>query len=499
MGHTIRQRQLAGKTTAATAVLLVFAVTAMCQTPASPSPARDDPYALGLRAFKRGDPRQALSQFEVAARLRPRDALVANALGNTWFSLEEPARAQDEYLRAIELDPALGAAYKNLGVLECQEGNWSKAQANLALAAKFLPDDTVVWRFLGQAEAENHQPGTAASALEKALRLLPGERELQLAEARALLASGQFKQAAESLKQWRPAGKDSAPFNLLLGDSEVAEGLATEAARDYRQAILADPQQDEPYLRLSWLYAEHHHFAAAEQTLREGLRFAADSYLLLLQLGRVLALGGQEGRASAVLEQAVSEHPHDPQAYIALIVTYNLVDATQQKSIETAALALQHCPSNYLLHYLHAGLLLRKQREDIKDARPQARKANEAIRTELEESIRLNPNFPHSHYDLARMELESHEYSRAEQHVKAALKADPQFISAHYLLGRIYLKEGRVTDGMSEIQLVDREHRDEIQRMQEVGQTLLTEQAAGVTSQPGASVSALSSSASLSQ
>jgi len=157
------------------------------------------------------------------------------------------------------------------------------------------------------------------------------------------------------------------------------------------------------------------------------------------------------------------------------------VQATQQKAIDAAQLALQRCPNDYLLHYLHAGLLLRKQREDVKDSAPQTRENFDAIRSELEESIRLNPDFPHSHYDLARMEFDGREYSKAEQQVKAALVADPQFMSAHYLLGRIYLKQGRSGAGMAEIRMVDRQHREEIQRMQDVGQKLLAQQARGVT------------------
>jgi tetratricopeptide (TPR) repeat protein len=499
MRENIQREVMVRSVIATAAAALIFVPVGLCQSQAAASGAESDPYVLGLRAFKQGDVRKALTQFEAAARLRPHDAVVANALGNTWFALEEPGKAREEYQRAIRLDSALGAAYKNLGVLECQKGNWTQAQASLVLAAKLLPEDPVVWRFLGRAEAENRQPGDAAAALDRAVHLQPGDQELQLAEGRALLASGQFKQAADFLHSCGPAGKDSAPFDLLLGEAELGEGLATEAAQDYRQAILTDPKRNEPYLRLSWLYAEHHHFDAAEQTLREGLQFAAEPYPVLLQLGRVLALGGQEERATAVLNQAIREHPRDPQAYVTLIIAYSLLDTSQQKSIETAELALRRCPNNYLLDYLHAGLLLRKQRETINDTRAQTQKVTDAIRSELEESIRLNPDFPHSHYDLARMEFEDREYSKAERQVKAALSADPQFMSAHYLLGRIYLKQGRSAAGMSEIQLVDSEHREEIQRMQEVGQKLLSQQASGVTSRSAVAMSAPSSSTPLSQ
>ena len=86
------------------------------------SPA-DDPYRLGLESFERRKPDEALQYFLEAQRLRPKDARVANALGNTWFALNQLAKAQQQYTLAIRLDPQLSAARKNLGILEYQEGH----------------------------------------------------------------------------------------------------------------------------------------------------------------------------------------------------------------------------------------------------------------------------------------------------------------------------------------------------------------------------------------
>jgi tetratricopeptide (TPR) repeat protein len=111
---------------------------------------------------------------------------------------------------------------------------------------------------------------------------------------------------------------------------------------------------------------------------------------------------------------------------------------------------------------------------------PGTEKIFQRIRSELVESIRLNPNFPHSHYDLARLDYDTHDFRQAEREATAALNADKEFSSARYLLGRIYLKEGRQQEGLNEIDQVDREHREELQRIQAVGQTLLAAQAAGM-------------------
>ena len=83
-------------------------------------------------------------------------------------------------------------------------------------------------------------------------------------------------------------------------------------------------------------------------------------------------------------------------------------------------------------------------------------------------------------HQKGRLEYDTQHLPQAEHEAAAALKADKDFSSARYLLGRIYLKEGRRQEGMDEIAHVDREHREEMHRIQSVGQTLLARQAASI-------------------
>jgi Flp pilus assembly protein TadD len=508
--------------------------------------AADDPYALGLKAFEQGRVAEALNYFEEAARLRPRDPRVANALGNTWFALNQPSKAAEEYRRAIQLDPQLAAAHKNLGILEYQQGKFLAAERALADATRLAPTDPVAWRFLGVALAAAGRPAEAVRPLRRSLqiashnatvrlslaraeadagdpetaradyRLLtrdasldvrnqvavgmallalgdaeeaeaqlsfalehsPADEDLELSLARAQLAAQHPAQAATTLEVALSGAKDKAPLYDLLGWIQQQNHHPTEAAESYRQAILANPKESRPYLQLSWLYAEHRHFEEAEKTLREGLRFVEDSYPVKVQLGTVLVLGGREKEAVPILADAVAVQPHNPLGYTTLIIADTMVDASYQSPLRAAEAALRNCPDSYLVHYLYAGLLLREHRQDL--SQPGMQKVAARIKSELIESIRLNPDFPHSHYDLARMEYDAAHFAAAERESKAALKADGEFSSARYLLGRTYLKEGRKEEGMAEIAQVDREHREEMQRIQTVGQSLLAAQAAGM-------------------
>ncbi len=516
----------------------------LCALTARARPVEDDAFRQGIEAFKRGDASLALRFFLKAEHLQPQDARVANALGNTWFTLNHLSKAQDEYARALRLDPKLAAARKNLGILEYRRGKWVEASRNLATVTHESPRDAVAWRFLGfslQAAGKDRQaveplqrslqldpldaqtrlalaeveaqasmrdaaigdyrrllrnaslevanqrkvglalmslndPQDAADQLAFVLQHSPPDIDLELSLAQAQASAQQFAQARQTLQAALQNAKDKSRLEALLGWVEQQGHHPNEAEAAYRDAILADPKWPEPYLELSWLYTEHRHFVEAEKTLREALRFVDDSYPVKVQLGTVLAMGGHERDAVPVLEDAVATQPHNPLAYTTLIIAETLLDSSYARPTAIAQKALQNCPDDYLVHYLYAGLLLREHRSELKQ--PGSEKMVASIKSELEQSIKLNPEFPHSHYDLARMEFDLGDLATAKQEALAALEADKDFSSARYLLGRIYIKEGHQKEGMAEMAAVDKAHRDEIQRIEAVGQSLLASQAA---------------------
>ena len=325
---------------------------------------------------------------------------------------------------------------------------------------------------------QNHRWSEAVSPLQKALALDPahGEEEVRWALAHALMPSQQLGRAIATLQEGLPRAKDKAGIYTLLGWLYQQTHQADAAGEAYRQAILADPKRPEAYFQLSWLYAQFRHFDAGIQTLREGMRFVPDPESLKLQLGTIMVMGGHEQEAVPVLEDVIAAEPHNPAGYTTLIINYTLLDPSYDRPLQIAEKALELCPDNYLTHYLYAGLLFRQHRQDL--GQPGSTAPVQRIRAELMASIRLNPNFQHSHYDLARLDFESGNYPAAEQETLAALHVDKDFSEARFLLGRIYRKEGRKHEGDAEIAQVEQQKMDDIRRVASMGEALLAKQAA---------------------
>jgi tetratricopeptide (TPR) repeat protein len=447
------------------------------------SPLRDlhadtDPYLQGVQEFEQGRVSEALQLFQQAEQLHPHDARVANALGNTWLTLNQPSKARDEYLRAIVLDDQLFAARKNLGILEFQQSHYSAAQRQLAAVTQALPQDAVAWRFLGLSLEADNRPQDAIVPLQKALTLEPvdGQEETRWALARAFIETRKPDQAVVTLQAGLPYAKDQTSSYNLLGWLYQQTHHSNEAAEAYRQAILADPKRPEAYLQLSWMYAQFRHFDEGIQTLREGIRFVPDPGTLKLQLGTILVMGGHEQEAVPVLEGVIAADAHNPAGYTTLIIGYTLLSPSYDQPLQIAEKALKECPGDYLTHYLYAGLLFRQHRQEL--GQPGSGAPVQRIRAELNESIRLNSEFQHSHYDLARLDFELSNYAAAEHEALAALHVDKDYGEARYLLGRIYKKEGRKQEGEAQIAQVEQQHIDDIRHVEAVGEALLAEQAA---------------------
>jgi len=64
------------------------------------------------------------------------------------------------------------------------------------------------------------------------------------------------------------------------------------------------------------------------------------------------------------------------------------------------------------------------------------------------------------------------------------LAPDQEFSEARYLLGRIYIKEGRKEEGQAEMARVEQQHVDDIHQVEAMGHALLAQQAAATGSAP---------------
>ncbi|MGH7868229.1 MAG: tetratricopeptide repeat protein, partial [Candidatus Dormibacteraceae bacterium] len=281
-----------------------------------------DPYHLGVEAFERGKVAEALQFFQRAARLHPQDARVANALGNTWFTLNQPSMARQEYLRAIALDPALVAARKNLGILEYQQADFPAAERQLATVTHELPQDAVAWRFLGLSLSASQRPRDALAALRRSLTLEPGNAAARLDLARVEAESGATEAALSDYRQLvrNPAlgGNRQKSVGLAL----AAMGDAADAISQLRFILERNPSDEQVTWALARAYAKAQQPNQAIATLQAVLSSAKDKVDFYNLLGWIYQQTNRANEAGETYRKAILADPKHPEAYLQLSLLY---------------------------------------------------------------------------------------------------------------------------------------------------------------------------------
>ena len=94
----------------------------------------------GFNATKGVDTRlqaaKALSFFDKAVAIHPKNAFLLYDRANLYVVLKENKKAIDDYTKAIKLEPSLAEAYYNRGLLYLQEGNIQEATTSLSKAGE---------------------------------------------------------------------------------------------------------------------------------------------------------------------------------------------------------------------------------------------------------------------------------------------------------------------------------------------------------------------------
>ena len=126
-----------------------------------------------------------------------------------WYALgcelheQEPDRARDAYLRALELDPGYPDARVNLGCCYHAMGKLSEAEAQYAAALEVRGEDATTWFNLGVVLEDQQREERARHAYERALTLAPDCADAHYNLARLCDRAGDAPGALRHLRAYR--------------------------------------------------------------------------------------------------------------------------------------------------------------------------------------------------------------------------------------------------------------------------------------------------------
>jgi TolB-like protein/Flp pilus assembly protein TadD len=272
---------------------------------------------------------------EKAVALAPNRPEGYHALGRYQdFVLGDFAHAQEQYGKALEIDPANVAVITSQASTQESLGRWDEAVEHLKAAERLDPRSLITLRRLGTALLYTRHTAEARAAFDHALALAPNNVSVLEYKAMTFLAEGDLAGARAVLAS-APKEIDRTALVSFMAQFQDLVWVLDDAQREMllgMQPSAFDDDRSAWGLALAQAYAlkgdgaNTRKFAGeARATLEEQLRMAPDDAQRRVLLGLSLAYMGRKDEAIREGERALQMRPVSKDGYIGPYIQHQLV------------------------------------------------------------------------------------------------------------------------------------------------------------------------------
>jgi len=410
-------------------------------------------------AIRNGDYPQALQLLGPALRKFPGDAQLWTMQGVAYDRQGNKKEALVSFERALKIAPNAIPALEGAAQIHFDAGS-PRAIPLLQHLMRLRPDDTIGHGMFATLEFQQGNCGAAVPHFEKAATLFQSQVEALHAYAICLVKVKELDKAADVLKRTaelksndpqelrllasielmahHPEEALDALQPLLSSSAQDAETLELAAAayegshdtekavNSLRQAILLQPSNADLYVEFANLSAAHQSFKVGINVLNDGLALQPQSASLYFARGMLYAQMSSYEKAQADFETAYRLDPSQSLTNAAqglLAVQESDLDG----ALKTIEAKLARKPNDAILLYLQADILTQK------GAVSGSERFETAMRS-ARRSVALNPALAPAHAVLARLYLQSEDYSKAISECRKALELNPKDQTSLYRL-----------------------------------------------------------------
>jgi predicted Zn-dependent protease len=353
---------------------------------------------------------EAERQLTTLLRSEPNDPVALNLLGTIRAKQNRLNEAETLFVRSTVNDPRYTAARMNLAYLHLQKREAAKAVVQLKEVLLIEPTNTDVMVMLGDAYLSTN---ALPEAEEQYLNALDG----RLDNAGALLGLAQISRAKGEIRE---VTIYLTRVGTLTADSKSPELL-------YKFALLA--------IQVGMS-------DAAKAALENALKLRPDEPAYMLPYGIAWLRKGDLFEAEKVFRRLIQLQPNSAPAQVHL--GYVLLN---QKKYDEARLWLEKsarsaAPMPEVFYYL--GLVAQEQHDDAK-----------AIAL-FEKAVQKLPNYAHARIALGSSLIKLRNYPRAKEELETAVKLDPEEPTAHYNLALLYARLKDPARAQEEMRIVEK-------------------------------------------
>jgi tetratricopeptide (TPR) repeat protein len=379
-------------------------------------------YALIEQDHDLRDTEAGLKDFRTFYQNFPHSAWLHLLLGNAYSARHDVANAEAEYKKAAAINPDLPVVHFSLGLISFTRGDYAAAIQDFHKEIKVDPAFGRAYLYLGTTLRRVGKNSEALPYLKEAVARDPNFALAYSALASSQIEAGQSKEALKTLQEAERRFPQNAAFPARLSQVMRARGDARSAEK---QSALAESlsQKDNPVIH-------------GVSPLKDAASKPPESSRLQ-NAQQYLKQGNVHGASQALSEIKDTDVRKDPQYFNLKAQILNL-EKKHKDAIEVIQKAIAADPKKPT-YWMTQGRIYQgmgNQEEAIKSfLRAGEMESNPA---EAVYYIGLSFFLMGNYYNQHKF------YVRAAQHFKTALKLDPHFDKAEFMLGAVNSVEFRL-------------------------------------------------------
>jgi tetratricopeptide (TPR) repeat protein len=399
--------------------------------------------------FAKAKYREAAIMYKRALQKDMRFGEAYYRLGLTELKLANYGDALRMLRRAVELQPTNTDAITKLADLYMLAATQNATQAPQLLgevsdlSAKLLqqnPDSFDGHRLVGQVDLLKKDPKAAIPEFEKANQARPFQTDLVLVYFQALVLDDRFPEAEKLAYQLIDKEKTYAPIYDLLYVQYAKQKNVEAGEKLLKMKVANNPTQSKYLVQLAGHYfytGKQPEMDAVIQQLTDEKKFpeghllAGDFYNFRLR---------RPDDARTQYEAGIKAFPKDKATYQKRLVELYASTGKNQQANDLLAQILKDNPKdNDAISYRAALMITTGNREQIN-----------AAANDLQALVTKSPQNHLYHFNLAKALVAKGELEPARLQLEETIKIRPDFIAARLILARIYMAKGEPAKALQE-------------------------------------------------
>ena len=420
---------------------------------------------LGINAFNKGDFDKSEEYLKRLIERAPGDPVGHLFLAQLAFSKEEFVPAVEHFRQSAEM--LEGRPQLRLLFGQALMGSDQVEEAKKVLLSIQSLDARVVFS-LGVLLENLGLHTEAADCFLKSRPDYPETEVLDYNLALTYFRMDKLEKALPLLEGIVEKRRADAQVHSVLGDVYRGLGRSGKAYSSFQQAVFLAPEDSRNYTNLLAYCIQTGAVDVGLQIAELALKQHSTNYKLHASRGMMRTMKGQFNQAEGDFEKALELSKQIPEDVLQSLSStewlywgYALVLLSTNRAEEARKFLESHEESfaTHLSYYLLADVMTR-----LGLGRPGALQGK--VRSLLEKSISLNPNFGLARLGLARIFSGEKEWEKAIVELKVAIDSDPGHVASYYELAQVYLRSGKREEGRQMLAKVQQMNDEEAGRPQ---------------------------------